>query len=185
VQEFLFYALALGSWIFFEFLKGRTTKKSPKEQEEVKNEGSSLDPVTLPYEVIREEIKKKKEARRLLEETDRTDTSTNLEEIHEAVIEPEVKPNTQFESASNTSFYSELEQQEKEIAQKQKEAEMLKAQVQFQVNEKVLAKKQIQSSDRITSRIRRNFKTKTQAQIALISGDILSKPIALRGNDLN
>ena len=101
------------------------------------------------------------------------------------MIVSEVKPNTQFESASNTSFYSELEQQEKEIAQKQKEAEMLKAQVQFQVNEKVLAKKQIQPSDRITSRIRRNFKTKTQAQIALISGDILSKPIALRGNDLN
>ena len=117
-------------------------------------------------------------------ETDRTDTSTNLEEIHEAVIEPEVKPNTQFES-SNSSFYSELEQQEKEIAQKQKEAEMLKAQVQFQANETVLDKKQVQPSDRITLRIRRNFKTKTQAQIALISGDILSKPIALKRNDLN
>ena len=67
MQEFLFYALALGGWIFFEFLKGRTSKKSPKEKDEVNNEAGSLDPVTLPYESIREEIKKKKEARRLLD----------------------------------------------------------------------------------------------------------------------
>lgn len=184
MQEFLFYALAVGGWIFFEFFKGLTSKKSQGEKNEAENEAGSLDPPNLPYESIREAIKKKKEARRLLDRTDRLDMGRNQEEIHEVVIEPEVKPNAQFES-SNSSFYSELEQKEKEIAQKQKEAEMLKAQVPLQINETVVDRKKVQPSDRITLRIRRNFKSKTQAQIALISGDILSKPIALRGSDFN
>ena len=149
-----------------------------------------------PFESIREEILRKKAERQSVDSSQMEEEAlADSEEgsaLSEPVMQSEVSTQKPIEAPASPSLepaqssYQEFYQaQEKEILKKQKEADALLKQVQHQGTNTPKMKRVMQSSDRISAQIRKNFNTRKRAQVALITGEILSRPLAMRAGDSN
>ena len=187
--------MAFVGWFVFEIVKGRD-RSSKKNSSSQKGAESKPPPFESndPYDRIREEILEKKaerqseipalgeeasvpvEVRATLEDTEK---STQQSQVQSTPSKPVIK-------TEDTSIYDAFKQQEQEILETQKKAKALLSQVSLKSLQRNDAQSFVhqnpQSHLRVSAQIRRNLKTQKAAQVALITGEILSSPLAIRKN---
>lgn len=156
-------------------------KKSPEERGRANEESPHGDSESFndPFEEIRREILRKKEQRRELEEAE-------VERAMEAdkVRETEAKKRT-TEVDEPSQFQVHMEEQSQRIKEKQAEAERLKAHLQQIKNGRVKeggneSRVPRASSAIVREKVRAVLGNKSDIKAALIAGEILSQPLALR-----
>lgn len=157
----------------FSAFGGASSKKTSRKEDLKEDNQSMLD----VEEAIRREIQRKKEARSTLEPKRQKQEEApvvNQESFSEEVFD---KP---------TQFQVQLEKQASQIKAKQAEAKRLKANLEQrrkgQLNE---ASKQARSSAvnhsaKVSKKVRAVLENKQEIKAALIAGEILAQPLALR-----
>lgn len=190
--------MAFVGWFVFEIVKGRD-RSSKKNSSSQKGAESKPPPFESndPYDRIREEILEKKaerqseipalgeeasvpvEVRATLEDTEKSTQQSQSQSQSTPSKPPVVK-------TEDTSIYHTFKQQEKEILETQKKAKALLSQASLKSLQRNDAQSFVhqnpQSHLRVSAQIRRNLKTQKAAQVALITGEILSSPLAIRKN---
>ena len=155
------------------FKKSSDDSTSTKE----KNRRETIEPVGGPFDEIRREILRKKEERQKLEEQE-TETLEMGTPQAKTIIE---------EVAVPSQFQVHLEEQSQRIKQKQMEAERLKANLELLRQDKSTGKALTESrgsafsnSSKVSNKVRAILSKKSDIKAALIAGEIIAQPLALR-----
>ena len=184
--------MAFVGWFVFEIVKGRgrSSKKNSSSQKGAESKPPPFES-NDPYDRIREEILGKKAERQseipaLGEEASvPVEVRATLEDTEKSTQQSPT-PSKPVVKTEDTSIYHTFKQQEKEILETQKKAKALLSQVSLKSLQRNDAQSFVhqnpQSHLRVSAQIRRNLKTQKAAQVALITGEILSSPLALRKN---
>ena len=185
--------MAFVGWFVFEIVKGRgrSSKKNSSSQKGAESKPPPFES-NDPYDRIREEILEKKAERQseipaLGEEASvPVEVRATLEDTEKSTQQSQSTPSKPVVKTEDTSIYHTFKQQEKEILETQKKAKALLSQVSLKSLQRNDAQSFVhqnpQSHLRVSAQIRRNLKTQKAAQVALITGEILSSPLALRKN---
>lgn len=150
---------------------GRSNKENPYEDSEA---------LENPFEEIRREILRKKGERKGLEEA-KTEVSMEAEEAQPIEFERNV-----IEIDEPKQFQVHLEEQALQIKQKQEEANRLQANLaQIKNDQRSGASLKshasaVDNSAKVSKRVRSVLGKKNDLKAALIAGEILAQPLALR-----
>jgi len=144
---------------------------------EKKDPRKTIEPMGGPFDEIRREILRKKEERQRLEEQESERLETG---------EPQTETIMQVDDGPS-QFHVQLEEQSLLIKEKQEEAERLKANLKRFKQDKSAGKALSRSkrsafaqSSRASKKVRSVLGNKSDIKAALIAGEILAQPIALR-----